>query len=328
MSAMTNVIYEDRMFNEEIKRTFLNQYNEGTRKVVHRLFKIAASMEYELNKDIYTFNEKQLIHYFSLLMPTSEHSSKNNVGWIYLYIQWAISAGYWKKSNPLDQVSTAWKEQFVHRRNKSLWHEDEIQSILSQCVNAQDSVIIALIFNGAYGREYSEVLNLTKHDIDAENRQLHLQDDGGNRSRHVIVSERCIQLCEKALQETHYEKKNGKALTSKSPIAKLVEGDYVVRPALTQTKHTDRADKHTVHRRIAMLADDVGEMNFIPRNIAYSGMLAMLHRFYVQEGQVTKEAYRMILDQFGISGKAGENQTLFRLKHEFLNEEKMREIYS
>ncbi|NEW04682.1 integrase [Paenibacillus sp. SYP-B3998] len=324
---MANVIYEDRMFNEEIKRKFMIQYNEGSQKVIHRLFKIAASIEYKLNQDLYSFNEKQLIHYFSLLMPSTEHSSKNNVRWIDLYIRWSIAMGYWKESNPLDEVSTEWKEQFTHRRNKTLWTEDEMVSIISRCVNAQDAVIVSLIFNGIYGKQYSEILNLTKSDIDAENSQLHVVDDAGNESRIVTVSESCILLCGKALHETCYEKKNGKAVNSKAPTAQLTESDYVVRPAITQTKNMDRADKHTVHRRIAMLGEDIGEMDFIPRNIAYSGMLAMLHKFYLQEGEITKKAYLSILKQFGISGKAGENQTLFRLRHGFLNEEKMKEMY-
>ncbi|WP_010499970.1 tyrosine-type recombinase/integrase [Paenibacillus elgii] len=317
---MSNRIYEDAMFNEEIKEKFISEYGKGTQKIIARIFKISNAIESDLKKDLYSFSREELRRLMFLFMPTTENSSRHNVSWVSKYIDWAIDYGYKSGLNPLDTVGSDWHKQFVNNNIKKFWTTDEIYKIIDSRHNAQDAVIIILPFNGVGGEGHSEILNLTKKDVDAFNCKLHL--DG--RKRPIVVDEKCIKLCEAALREDTYAKMNGNtAPDNRADLANLVENDFVVRSANTNTEHFNEAEKNIVYRRLSKIANEINEPYFTPRNIAYSGMLAMAKELYSKSGKLDKEEYKLIADQFNFNME----QSLTRIRNEFLNLDTLKSLY-
>ncbi|GFN32508.1 phage lytic cycle repressor MrpR family protein [Paenibacillus xylaniclasticus] len=323
---MSNVIYEDKYHNEDLKRDFLEIHKEGTQKIFQRMFKVSRLIESELGKDLYDFNLEELRRLFFMYKPKTEASSNSNVTLIGKYIDWCIDEGHLKDINPLDMVSTEWKRQFVNRQVKSFWTDKELDEIIDSRHNASDAVIIELLRNGVRGIANSEITLLTKNAVDAFNNQLHLIDDEGNK-RTIIVSDKCIKLCEQAIRESEYEKMNGNTSSNiKSPMAQLVDNEFVVRLAKTRVKseHSE-ADKNVVHRRLKKIADEIGEPNFAATlNIARSGMLAMAKDRYLLNGELTDVDVIEIAIQFGEDKDSG----VYRLKNDFLNVETIKQVYS
>jgi integrase len=320
---MSNIIYEDKMYNEEVKTEFMNEYGEGTKKILSRIFKVSRLSEEDLGKDLYSFSREEIRRLGFLYMPKTEYSSKANIQWIHKYIDHCIDMGYKKGLNPLDSVDKEWKEQFVNKSIKKYWTKQEIQKIVNQRVNAQDACTIYLPFLGVRGVANSEILNLTKQDLDSFNNKLHLIDLNGKK-RTITVDDLCVKICQQALKEDQYEKKNGNASKdTKSPTANLVENFYVIKSSVTRTDHMFEAEKNIVHRRLANIADEIGEPHFSPMNILYSGMLSMANDLLQQRGKLDDDEYRQICEKFDIDA----DQSLQRLKSEFLNIETIESLY-
>lgn len=320
---MANIVYEDRMYNEQIKMKFIDSYSTGTKKILNRIFKITQPSETDLDKDLFDFNREELRRVFFLFMAKTEYSSRANVTWVSKYIDWAIEEGYLDGINPLDSVDTIWKEQFVNKSIKKYWTDNEIYKIIADRVNAQDAVIVSLLFNGVRGIGNSEIVNLMRNDVDSFNKTLYLTDATESR-RCIQVSEQCIKLCEQALNEDGYEKKNGNASPDiKSPTANLVDNDFVVKSVKTRTEHIYEAEKNIVHRRLANIAEEINEPNFSPMNIIYSGMLAMAKNIYIERGELKEEELFDVYKQFNETSE----QSIYRLKNEFLNLYTIKQLY-
>ncbi|MCR8641457.1 integrase [Paenibacillus sp. N1-5-1-14] len=321
---MSNILYEDKMYNGEVKELFISEYGLGTQKILNRIFKISQASENDLGKDLFEFNREELRLLFFLYRAKTEYSSKANVSWVQKYIDWAIEEGYYDGMNPLDTVDTKWKEQFVNKSIKKYWTDREVEKIIDSLVNYQDRVVVILPFNGVRGVGNCEIINLQVHDVDAFNEKLSLRDSDGKVARTIPVSEKCIKLCEAALKEDVYEKKNGNASPDiKAPNASLVDNNYVVKSAITRTDHHDEAEKNVVHRRLTNISKSIDEPQFTPLNIIYSGMLAMAKDLYLKNGKLEDEEYRKICEQFNVSVE----QSLYRLKSEFLNIETIKSLY-
>ncbi|MDF2649853.1 MAG: breaking-rejoining enzyme [Paenibacillus sp.] len=312
---MSNIVYELKLFNEVIKREFINQYKESTRATVERIFKVSQSVESDLNKDLFDFNREQIRRLLFLFMPKTEKSSAANVAWISSYIQWASEEGYTNSLNPLDSVGRDWSQQFVNKANKLYWSDLELDQIIRDRVNAQDGVIPELLRNGVRGTANSEITNLKAEHIDVSNRILTLTDADGT-TRNIMVSQACIDKCLAALGEIGYEKKNGKANPdTKAPTAQLVQNNYVVKSVHSRTEHFDDAEKNVVHRRLSSIAKELDQPHFTPMNICYSGMISKARDLYYETGRLDDDRLLEILKQFD----EDKLHSLSRFKSEFLN---------
>jgi integrase len=320
---VSNIVYEDKMYNEDVKREFINNYKESTQSTVERIFKVSQTVESSLDKDLYNFNREQLRKLLFLFMPKTEKSSAANCAWIHSYISFCIDAGYRNGINPLDGIPKDWSSQFVVRGVKLYWTDREIAQIIEKRVNAQDAVIVSLLFNGVRGTANSEIVNLTKDDLDAFNSKLHLLDEDGTK-RTIVVDETCIKLCEAALKEFEYEKKNGDPSPDiKAPFASLVDNKFIVKSVKTRTDHMYEAEKNVVHRRLKSISNEISEPNFTPLNIVNSGMLARAKEIYVETGKLDDQDLEKIMINFG----ADKEYSMTRLKNEFLNLENIKSLY-
>jgi hypothetical protein len=323
---VSNIVYEDREFyNEEIKREFINNYKPSTQSSVERIFKVSRMVEEDLNKDLFNLSREQIRKLLFLFTPKTEKSSQANVAWISSYISWAIDEGHTIRTNPLDGIDRSWSRQFVVTGVKQYWTDNEIARIIEKCTNAQDAVVISLLFNGVRGTANSEIINLMKDSVDAFNNWLHLQDDNGTK-RTIEVDERCIRLCEAALREHEYEKRNGNPSPDiKAPFAQLVSSKFVVRSSYTRTSHLAEADKNIVHRRLSVISEEIGEPSFkVPLNLVHSGMLAMGKDLYEKHGKFDDEEADIVLGKFG----EDKSYSATRIKQEFLNLDKIKELYN
>jgi integrase len=326
---MSNVLYGNELFNNEIKQEFLQEgYKETTQKTISRVFKVSNLMEKDLNKDLFLFSREEIRNFLFTLRPSKVSASKQNGNLVGSYITWAIEKGYKKGLNPLDSVAKEWYEQFVDKGDQQYFTETELNEIIDGCQNAQDAIIPQLIMDGVLGEASEELLNLRKNDIDFERNILILRDDINKTERKIPVSERCIRLCRQALGETEYEKSNGEASPdTKSLSTKLVDNEYVIKSSLTNTKNLEKAEKNIVHRRLNVLAVFYSKPNLTPKNIQYSGMLLMAKNLYLENGELSTLEYNIIADHFNVPKLNDKEFNLHSYKNEFLNVGKLKEMY-
>lgn len=320
---MSNIIYEDKHYNEDVKQQFINEQTKGSREIYNRIFKITRLSELTYDKDLFNFTRAELHILFYVFAPSTKNSSKAYVQYVKKYIDWAIDEGLKiGRVNPLSHVSNAWKEQFVVAPDKRFWTFAELNDMIKSRVNFNDAVIISLLLHGASGKEYAEITNLTIDDINEETNELTLTDDDWTR-RKIKVPAECVSLCLRAARDYEYYKSNGTPKDgTKAPIVAMVQNKYVIKASLTKTKNYGQADGTILYRRIATLANDLNVPSISPSQIAQSGMLAYAKDYYLQ-GKLDPEGYEFIAKQFNI-----QELPLARMKDEFLNEEEIKLLYN
>ncbi|KMZ41856.1 hypothetical protein AC624_12570 [Bacillus sp. FJAT-27238] len=123
-------------------------------------------------------------------------------------MNWARAEGLREDTNPLESVSKEWFKNMVGNTHQRFITKQEIDAIIDQCNNAQDSVILSLLFEGAGGREVSELRILKREQVNDEKRTVILINDN-EETREILISEQCMKLIDGAIKQKDYLKGNG-----------------------------------------------------------------------------------------------------------------------
>lgn len=319
------------VYNAEIKQEYIFAINEHEKRdkytpnTIMRIFKAASRIEQQLNKDLYNFNINEFEVLFSTLAPSTQTASLNNVSLTSKYLEWAIARGYLTTGvNYLSNISPSWKTKFENKNIKTLWTDREINKIVQTRVNYQDKVIILLLFNGIQGKAFSEIINLTKHDVFPEKNIINVYNEATDSRRSVFVDNYCMDIVLGAIHETEYYKKNGApGVNTKSVSAKLVDNDYVVRLAKARTINTGKITTDTIHRRLLTVSKEIEETHFNPTTIYRSGVLAKAYNLYLELGEFDEKLKDRIYDYFNIKSYFIKK----RWENEFLNYETLVKLY-
>lgn len=296
-------------YNLEIKNQFLSKLvNEPTKKPYERVFKYSAVAESLYEKDLYDFSRDEIANILSDLNPTTPGIAKSNGRMISSYISWAIAKGFKKvNNNPLQTVDDEWLAKFVDTDKKIYFSKDEIEMVEDNCKNAQDAVVLRLLFENVQGKELAEIRNLKMSDVNKELRILTLTNLDG-KDRKVEVSERCIKFIEWAYIQDVYFKKNGTTgkhgkYTGRAPKLSLVESEYVVKSAQTNREEGDdrRVEATALYRRLDSIGDIFGYEYLTSKNIFRSGIIYRAYKLWKEEKQEVNLAMcKKLAAEFGI----------------------------
>lgn len=316
------------MYNNSKKDLFLKQFKEDTQEVYKRIFKKSEELEKEYNKDLYNFDEKQFEEFIKdHIKPKTKQSARTYCTVLGSYIQWAIENKYSKhNTNPLRRRSDYFYK-FVNNQNNLYLSKGEIDTIIFNLVNPQDSFIIQSLFDGVQGTQLSELTGLTINDVDEDNNRLTLRDKKGNK-RVLDVDKKTIKLALLANDNTNleYYKKNGGFDYSDNikDTVMLPKSKYVLKPTATNKEGGMNPISHyTIHNRLEMIKSleefEEYKESLTTKNIVRSGMIYEAKKILDRNEELDKNNIEKICEKFGIKYK-------WSLK-DFLNEETVRDVY-
>ncbi|KAA9007314.1 hypothetical protein F4V43_02175 [Paenibacillus spiritus] len=323
---MSNRIYDDIIYNETQKNRFLKGLTEQMKNAHLRIFKVSNDLEEQLEKDLYNFNINEASRLMKLLAPSSFASSSFALGLIRSYIQWGIQQDLRDDNiNPLASTTTDdFVGSFVDTSKKVYYTEKEIATLIGKIANFQDSASIQAIFEGILGRQYSELLNILKKDLDPHSNVLEIRNKpskGPLVTRKVNVSDKLMGLLLGAARQEEYAKNNGEG-ASRYPIIKLVDSPYVFRPAALNSKISDVGVPTLITNRISSIAKLFGQDYLTPTNIRKSGMIKLAYDLIQQTGKFDRQEIIMVCKQFGIDYKI-----TTRIEKEYLNIDTISMLY-
>ncbi|MFG0238193.1 hypothetical protein [Brevibacillus porteri] len=289
------------MFNPETKTAFLQGYKENTQKAYSRVFNLTMKFEVEKDKDLLHFTLDEIetaLHSFH----ASTGDSLNTAGrTISAYLNWARAEGLREDSNPLESVSKEWFKNMVGNTHQQFTTKQEIDAIIDQCNNDQDSVILSLLFEGAGGKEVSELRNLKREQVNVEKRTVILINDI-EETREISISEQCLKLINGAIKQKDYLKGNGEMRRDHlKETSELIETGFVIRPAKTRNVHMEQVSPHLIYGRLHALEEYFGLDNLRVKTIQRSGMIWMGKQLLERDGELGKEQYFEICERFGVS---------------------------
>lgn len=325
-----------KMYNEEVKETFLQYlideegYTDETVHVFRFVFYKSYDVEDILQKDMYDFNMSELKQVLLNANKSTLNSVRAFASMMKKYIDWAIHTGLVNSNiNPMDMFTTKDYEECIDRSRKLFISEDELIEIENRLANYQDKIILRLLFEGVNGYEVSELINLKKDDVDYANKRLRLYDNK-NGERFINVSDRCLDIIEKAIrEETYYARNAEKESKHGKDEYEYFETEHVIKNVLTgRTKKP--ADKNVIYRRIYLIKELFDMPYLTVKNVWRSGMIKMAVDLYKEEGELTNKQLAKIAEQFGL-GKIvnnGHETFNYHAMRQFINRDNILELYN
>jgi integrase len=318
----------NNLFNEEVKQSFLNTIKEGTRVSYERILKITQKTESILGKDLNQFSTQEVEKILYDFKANNRNTIESYARIISAYLNWSVKKGL-SNINVLAKYKPDDFERFLTNKEE-YFTEKQLRRYEDRCANYQDAVILRLLFVGAGGTKMSEILNLTKDDVDWERKQLRLvntikADDKGNpirfTERFLSVDDRTLYLIKGAIEQTTYVKRNGFMVERDNirSFTDLVDNKYVIRPSMTKTENLNApADKFVIYRRIQVLAETLNIDKLTTKLLQRSGMIYYANQL-IQDNQLSLDELKVVADRFNM-------KSYHNLKG-FLNVENIRKTY-
>ncbi len=283
-------IIPELYYNFEHKVDFSNQYGVETRRVIMALFRSTAKAEILYNRDLYEFDLDELKYLLKSLKAKTLRSLQNTVSTIERYIEFSKSKQEYKINYASAFDSKEKLEDLLDEQAEEnmIFDKDEIMDLALNSDNPQDGVILGLIFDGlSHKNEFEELTNLTKDDIDFENKLIKLED------RVVPMSHETKMLVQDALEQDRvYISITGE--TSRK--YKIAEGVNVIRGLRGRAK----VKGQIISQRILRIAEIFGHEYLNATSISYSGQLHFA-KTLIEDGKMSvDEAIPLVLERFGI----------------------------
>ncbi|PIH59112.1 site-specific integrase [Paenibacillus sp. LK1] len=337
-----NKIYYEEFYNPNQKSRYLKDQIESTKKAYSRVLLRAAKIENKLGKDLYDFNLDEIKQLLFILKATKLSTVMHSGNIIQNYIRWAIEQDLRTDNiNPLDAVASGeFYKQFLDTSEQTLFSYTEIKKdVVDECINYQDKAVILGLYEGIYGRQYSELLTLKmkffeeiNDDPDHYNVRLINETVDGNKERTLKVTSDLYNIMRIANDEDIYFKNNGLDFEGmRNNKNYLVKTDYIIRAAenaRTKSSGNTPSAPALINRRIARIAEMYQLPMLTATNIRNSGMLKLASELYYEnDKKLGKEDYEQVLRQYNVGiGKNGEI-SYGRLKADFLNIENIEKFY-
>lgn len=296
-----------KMYNSEFKEGFLDYkgYSDETKRVTRVLFGKISKIELEKRQDIYEFDRKSFEVVLKELKATTIRSLQSSISTIDQYINYAIVRK--KIDNDRGNVASLYgkKEEIAKFLDKSaeenmILTQRDVYSLAEYAENAQDGVILSLLFDGiSHKRKFLELRNIRIQDVDQENLTINIpqlvDEVTGEQlsSRKVPISKATLRMINAAMEEKKYASVNGKS----SRNYKIAESDYILRGL----RDNFQIKWENVPQRIIRIADLEGYPYLNATNIAYSGQIHYAKELIENEGSTIDNACRSILKRFNIN---------------------------
>lgn len=297
------------MKNLELKRRFLNNYsNKKTMVLYDNVLEKCSNTEEKFEKNVYEFNRDEFEELWASFRSTSWKHINKVVSIFRQFVDFANDEGYVPtKINYVNMFSGRDLIKYVSPfaiKDKIISY-DKLIELQENCMNPQDEVIFALLFEGVKGKGHEEILNLKKTDVDYDNNILTLTRNDGS-VRRLNVSERTIEIIREANEDPigskEYYFSNGlTAETSdKKSKSNLVDNDYIIRPSLRgDNNKNEPSELINIINRVKKISDFHGNQFLNPTNIWTAGMVHMAKTIKQEKGDLDIEDWKEITIRFG-----------------------------
>ena len=259
-----------------MKKRFASQYTTNTKDFYLYIFVKSYETENQLGKDICSFNNSELDSLIKSYNNESVHSVYTIVSVLRKYIEFCDKEGYVTTNmNYLNSVG-GYKDMFQYvsiTANKHKYiSQHDLTELIALCINAQDAVIFALLFNGVKGEACEEIVNLKLIDCNFKKNELTLTKNDGT-TRKIIVSNQTMTLIKDANKETEYMKNNGEVagLGLKTNIYKIIPNEYILR--ISARADNGAIKPFNIISRLNRVKECYGNPYLTVTNIWMSGMI-------------------------------------------------------
>jgi len=286
--------------SKELKQKFIDQYSEDEKMAFDIVFKKLEAFEEQLNKDLCNLDINEIVNLLHNINANSIESIAGILSVLTTYTDFCITEGYTSsKINNYKQFSDRkMLGKYINQpvnENKYLKDKKELQLLKNICGNAQDEVLLALLWEGIMGtHKFDEIRNLKIEDVDFNNNEIHIS---GKRERIIKVEIETIESIKDAIEEKYY-------IENSLEQKELLNTPYVVRP-IKDKKTNKKLTSIAIKNRINRISSLYENPYITPINIYKSGMIyyikkIMQNKRFEKFNEVPSYMLRPILERYGI----------------------------
>ena len=317
---MTTKVKYNELYNELVKKDFLiesissGKITKDTSANYERIFNITEKLERALQKDLNRFSFLELETVLRNFKTNNRNTIETYARIISSYLNWSVEKGLIEKNNLKELKPNDFERYIIN--NESYISLNNLRRYESGCYNAQDAVIIRLLFMGVGGKQLSEIRNLKKTDIQGNilflTNTLQEDEETGEplkfTTRYLEVDDRTIELINNAILQKTYRKRNGELRQTETgnvrEYTNLINNDYVIRPSLTKngSNLNKPVDKFVIYKRIEVISETLGIENFTTKFIQRSGMIYFTNELLKinNEKDVSLDDMKIVADRFNV----------------------------
>lgn len=228
----TYIPEEEKVFyNNDTKHRYIDWKNSTATSpegALGRAFDLCKPFEEKFGKDVYDFNQFEIMEMYEYHVWSSIDSLYNLNNRFALYADWALSKMMIRTNiNYFRSFDREALQRFVVQMviEKSVITREEVLDLANQLENPSDAFILLCLFEGICGREYLEIAlaetrNITY--VDESNITMHVTD--GKKERDVRISKELYHFALEANDTLVYSPLTGDTIES----INLVDGKYII----------------------------------------------------------------------------------------------------
>lgn len=315
---------DKQYYRKEYKDEFVSQLAQTTKVRAAALLGKSYEFEMNLNKDLYEFSLTEIEEIFR---HSESENARNDYYAIKDYLEYSIEKGVISE-NPLKNTNPKHFDDLLYE-NRLRITKDELDGYISKCYNAQDQLLLMLLFEGVDGVDNTEIRNLKRDDINWDTNTLHLRCDK-NGPRDIEVTDECMKLLDDAIKEKTYYFNNGEMSEKKGRLYEnFSETDFVIRSTRKKNRRVDRA---IITTRFLDFKKRFDQPKLNPTVIYQSGLIYYAVQYSKKTGKNIKEFhhkidYTEIAKKFPIKGKIINGVFQYNAVFRYIKEDEIKALY-
>lgn len=250
------------MYNKFFKEDFLETITtESTNMHFRALFNKTSDLENDLEKDLYAFTTAEIETLLYSFGASSIKTLQTYINECKKYTQFAILKGVKSSNiNLYDLFPVKNLEKYVATYKLKFIKKEDLMLDLEAIHNQVDYALFLSLFYGIGGDKYSELSNLTIHDVNkafdnkiGDKYELVLRNknnDGITSERTLLVNSKLLNELERAYRQEIYEPKNGTSSATRN--TEILDGEYIFRN-VNKNNSVVQMDYQGVYRKANIL---------------------------------------------------------------------------
>lgn len=275
------------MFNQNVKYEYLEEYKETNRNLKKYMtvqFNKVSKMETTLNKDVSCFTVSEIISYYKLLCTPSFEVLMVLNNQFKKYTDYCLgrnlvpdSQNHYTEVNN-DVLKTCINEGLA---NSKVITREALINELNNLNNPSDQFLVLALFEGIYGKQYSELNGISMSNFSEDNVTL-------NSGRKLKVSKDLIHFAKDSSTEyEYYPYKDTNNRTYKYD----ENDDGIIKRMYNATEGTDSAYAHNIFNKIIRIKDTLGCNAINAKALMESGRIDMIKNLR-KDGNTVEETLR------------------------------------
>lgn len=318
---MGGVRRENIFYNQELKDKYLDDVEPNKRAALKRIFLASYEQEKNLGKDLYAFNESELLQLYSFINTTSVNVLYNLHRLVCTYMDLVDPENKQSHTDATQRINKTRLKNYCNKvaQRIRILSKEEVYDIIEQpeFQNNMDKFIVLCLFEGIKGTNYCELLELKSEDLNMKDGKCYADLCTG---RTVEISEKLYFIAKLAADTDTYSFIRGEVMIDMP----LENTGYIFRRTLN-TNGDQHSKGKTLQVRMIRIFKHMGYENQISmKSIFDSGLVDYLGKVAKENGITVKEClddlvlWEKVYLRYGyiIRNPKHKNFELYRIKYE------------